>query len=216
MSLYNLVLKLVQTRALVFLILSHFWSGMLYGQLELSTGYAVNKNQADGLPLQVAYDLKIGNKVFTKPQFGYKYLYHFNDFVGATLKVTILEFHQTFSYELIKKRNYILKPNVGFNYRFYSWKGEMEPPYNTLPQRVYKIEFRDDRLRLSSFAPVAPTDGDYTDEYRVSNFGFSIQIQNQVRINNRIWLHITPFFEPDYDGTQNSGGCYIGLILKHR
>lgn len=199
----------------VLLFIFLFSGEIVYGQLELSTGYAVNKNLADGLPLQLAYDLKIGDKVFTKPQIGYKYLYHFNDFVGATLKVNILEFHQTFSYELVKKGKYILKPNIGINYRFYSWKGEMKQPYNTLPQRVYKIQFRDDRLRLSSFAPLTPTDGNYTDEYRVSNFGFSIQIQNQFRINNVIWLHITPFFEPDYDGTQNSGGCYIGLIIKH-
>lgn len=183
-------------------------------QLEITTGYAVNKNLADGLPLHFAYDFKIKNRFFTKSQIGYKYLYHFNDFVGATIKVSIWEFHQTLSYEVIKKKKYILKPNIGINYRFYHWKGEMKPPYNTLPQRVYKVEFRDDRLRLNSFAPVSANDGGYTDKYDVNNLGFSIQLQNQFSLNDKLWLHITPFLEPDYDGTQNTGGCYIGLILK--
>jgi len=183
-------------------------------QLEITTGYAVNKNLADGLPLQIAYDFKVKNKFFTKSQVGYKYLYHFNDFVGAEIKVSILELHQTFSFEIIKKTEFIFKPNIGVNYRFYSWKGEMKPPYNILPHRVYKIEFRDDRLRLNSFGPGTPTDGNYTDQYNVNNLGFTIQIQSQFRINENIWLHITPFLEPDFDGTQNTGGCYAGVILK--
>lgn len=185
-----------------------------FAQLEINTGYAVNRNLADGIPLQIAYDFKLKNRFYTKFQVGYKYLYHFNDFVGATLKVNVIEFHQTISYELIIKRKYILKPNIGLNYRFYNWKGEMKHPYNVLPQRAYQIEFRDDRLRLNSFAPITPSDGNYTDQYNVSNLGFTIQIQNQFKINNKLWLHITPFFEPDYDGTQNTGGCYIGIIFK--
>ena len=196
------------------MIVFFFLSEKVFGQLEITTGYAVNKNLADGVPIQFAYDLRIRDRIYTKPQIGYKYLYHFNDFVGATLKVNIIEFHQTISYELIKKKKYILKPNIGLNYRFYSWKGEMKPPFNTLPQRVYKVEFRNDRLRLNSFTPVTPTDGNFADQYSVNNFGFTIQIQNQFRLNEKIWLHITPFLEPDYDGTQNTGGCYIGVILK--
>lgn len=147
-------------------------------------------------------------RLYTKPQVGYKHLYHFNDFVGAVLKVSIFELHQTVSYEVIKSKNYIFKPNVGVNYRFYRWKGKMKPPYETLPQRGYKVEFRDDKLRLNSF------DNGYSDEYKVNNFGFSFQLQNQFKINEKIWLHVTPFLEPDYDGTQNSGGCYLGVIFK--
>jgi hypothetical protein len=174
----------------------------------MTTGYAVNKDLADGAPIQVGYDLKIKNRLYTKPQVGYKYLYHFNDFIEAVLKVSILELHQTLSYEVIKKNKYILKPNVGINYRFYYWRGKMKPPYNTFPQRVYILEFRDDKLRLNSF------DDGYSDEYRVNNLGFSFQLQNQFKINNKVWLHITPFLEPDYDRIQNTGGCYVGVILK--
>lgn len=201
--------------ALIILFITSFYSKNTFSQLEIATGYAVNKNLLDGSPIQLSYDLKISDRLYTKPQIGYKYLYHFEDFVGATLKVSIIEFHQTISYELIRKKNYILKPNIGLNYRFYNWKGEMELPYNMLPQRVYKIEFRDDRLRLNSFAPVTPTDGNYTDQYSVSNLGFSFQLQNQFRLNDKLWLHITPFIEPDYDKTQNTGGCYVGIIFKH-
>ena len=185
-----------------------FFISNAFSQLEITTGYAVNKNLADGVPIQVAYDLKIKNRLYTKPQVGYKYLYHFNDFVGAVIKVSIWEFHQTLSYEIIKKKKYIFKPNVGINYRFYHWRGEMKPPHNTLPQRAYILEFRDDKLRLNSY------DDGYSDEYRVHNFGFSFQLQNQFKINDKIWIHITPFLEPDYDSSQNIGGCYIGVIFK--
>lgn len=198
-----------------FLVLTLFYSFLsltVFSQLEVSTGYAVNKNLADGAPLQIAYDLKIKNRLYTKPQLGYKHLYHFNDFVGATLKVNILEFHQTFSYEIIKKKKYILKPNIGLNYRFYFINAEMAPPYNTLPQRAWTLDlFRDQkRIRLNSY------DGDGTrmDKRTVHNLGFSFQLQNQFYLNKKLWLHITPFVEPDYDGSQNTGGCYVGLIFK--
>jgi hypothetical protein len=195
------------------LILTFFVSNV-FAQWEVSTGYAVNKNLLDGLPVQIAYDIKVKERVYTKPQIGYKYLYHFNRYVGAALKVNILEFHQTLSYEVIKKNRFILKPNIGLNYRFYYWKGEMSRPYDVLPQRVYQIEFRDDRLRLNSFAPTIPTDGNYTDQYSVSNFGLTFQIQSQFKINKRFWVHLTPFLEPDYDGIQTTGGCYAGIIFK--
>jgi hypothetical protein len=200
-------------KRLIFVVLL-LWSSKAYSQLEITTGYAVNKNMADGPSLLLAYDFNIYNQLFTKSQVGYKYLFHFNDYVGATIQVSILEFHQTLSYEIAHNRKYICKPNIGINYRFYNWKGQMKPPYNSLPQRVYKIQFRDDRLRLNSFAPVANNDGNYTDKYSVSNMGFSFQLQNQFRINGKIWLHITPFLEPDYDGTQTTGGCYAGVIWK--
>lgn len=192
--------------ALLLYVLSY---SSAFAQWEFSTGYAVNKRDADGAPVHVGYDIKISNKLFTKSQVGYKYLHRFNDFVGATLKISIVEFHQTLSYELVKKRKYIFKPNIGINYRFYSWKGEMKPPLNSLPIRAYVIEFRDkEYLRLVS------TDAEYRDEYKVSNPGFSFQLQNQFRLGQKFWMHITPFMEPDYDGTQNTGGCYVGIILK--
>ena len=184
-------------------------------QLEISSGYAVNKSLADGAPIHLAYDFKLKDRLYTKSQVGYKYLYHFNDYVGATIQVSIFELHQTLSFQIIKKRRYILQPNLGLNYRFYYWKGEMKLPHNTLPQRAYKIEFRDDRLRLNSFAPTVSTDGNYTDTYRTNNLGFSLQFQNRFRLNDKVWLHVTPFLEPDYDRSQNTGGCYLGVILKN-
>ena len=180
----------------------------IFGQLELSSGYAVNKNLADGIPINVGYDIKIKNKLYIKPQIGYKYLYHFNDYVGAKIKVNIFEFHQTVSYQIIKKEKYIFKPNLGLNYRYYKWRGRMVEPLNSLPQRVYKIEFRDDKLRLNSFGT------GYKDSYEVGNLGFSLQLQNQFKINKKIWFTVTPFIEPDYDRTQNTGGCYLGIIFN--
>ncbi len=195
-------MKLFSTFLFCFFFLTSF------SQFELSTGYAVNKNLLDGIPIQVGYDIKIDNRLYSKPQIGYKYLYHFNDHVGAVLKVSIFELHQTLSYEVVKTRHYIFKPNVGINYRVYHWKGKMEPPYETLPQRVYRIEFRNYKLLLNSF------DNKYSDEYKDSNFGFSFQLQNQFRLRNKLWMHVTPFLEPDFDGSQNTGGCYLGVILK--
>lgn len=179
-------------------------------QWEFSTGYAVNKNDADGAPINLAYDFKIKNRLFTKSQFGYKYLYRFNDFVGAKLKVSIIELHQTLSYEVIKKRKYIFKPNIGINYRFYHWKGEMVPPLNTLPIRAWVIG-----LRNSEYFILESRDGKSKQKYDVNNFGFSVQLQNQFRLNKKLWMHITPFMEPDYDRSQNTGGVYVGAILKN-
>lgn len=185
-----------------------FFISKTFAQLEVTTGYAVDKNLADGPALQVAYDLKIGDRFYTKPQTGFKYLYYYNDFVGATLKVSVFEFHQTLSYELIRKKKYILKPNAGINYKFYHWKGAMSLPHNALPQRAWVIGVRDRKFILNSF------DGNYTNEYKVHNLGFTFQLQNQFMLNDKIWLHITPFLEPDYDGSQTTGGCYIGIIFK--
>lgn len=193
----------------LFVVAIALFHSAAFAQLEVSTGYAVNRNLLDGAPFQIAYDIRISNRLFTKPQIGYKYLYHFNDFVGAKLKVSIIEVHQTVSYEVIVKRKYLLKPNIGINYRFYSWKGEMVRPLNSLPIRAYNIEFRDERLSLVS------TDAEHRDHYKTSNFGFTIQLQNQFRLSDKISLHITPFIEPDYDRTQNVGGCYVGIIFNN-
>jgi hypothetical protein len=181
-----------------------------FSQLEISTGYATEKHLADGPALHIGYDLKIKNRFYTKSQAGYKYMYHFNDFVGATLKVSILEFHQTVSCQLIQRKKYIFKPNVGVNYRFYHWRGKMSLPHNTLPIRAWSIGIRDQQhFVLSSY------DGKYTNELTFNNLGFSFQLQNQFKLNEKIWLHITPFMEPDYDSSQNTGGCYVGVILKN-
>ena len=194
--------------SLSILILCFIFSGAS-SQLELTTGYAINKELADGAPLHVAYDFKLKNRLFTKSQVGYKYLYYFNDFVGATMKVRIWEFHQTLSYEVIKHKKYILKPNLGVNYRFYKWKGEMAPPLNTVPGRAWVIGTREEEHFI-----LESTTAGYYREYTPDTFGFSIQLQNQFRLNDNLWLHVTPFLEPDYDRYQNTGGCYVGIILK--
>lgn len=177
-------------------------------QFEISTGYAINRNLADGVPIHAAYDIKLKNKLFTKSQVGFKYLYRYNDFVGAKMKVTIWEFHQTMSYELVKKKKYIFKPNVGLNFRFYKWKAEMIPPLNTLPIRAWTIGVRE-----GNFILVSRTGENYK-EYSPNNIGFSLQLQNQLKLTDKLWLHITPFIEPDYDRSQNTGGCYVGFIFK--
>jgi hypothetical protein len=89
----------------------------------------------------------------------------------------------------------------------------MKPPYNTLPQRAWIIDrIRGNRIRLNSF----DGDGNKIDKRKINNIGFSIQLQSQFKINEKLWIHITPYLEPDYDGTQNTGGCYVGVILKQR
>jgi len=198
-------MKKIITTCLILLICN-----LVNAQWEFSTGLAVNRNLCAGLPIHAAYDIKLKNRFFTKSQIGYKSLNHYNDFVGATLKINIFEFHQTFSYEIIKHKKFIFKPNIGFNYRFYKWKGKMEPPLNTTPGRAWVIGIRNDkRFVLESNNP------DRQESiYEVNNYGFSFQLQTQFKLNEKLWLHITPFIEPDYDASQNTGGCYIGLILK--
>lgn len=195
-------------RTFLFVFLGCLISHSGFCQPEITTGYAVNRNLADGVPLHIAYDFKIKNKIFTKTQIGFKHLNHFNDFVGAKLKVYIWEIHQTASYEVIKRKKFIFKPNVGFNYRFYKWKGEMAAPLNTLPIRAWTIGVRGGNYILVS------RDSESKKTYTVNNFGFSFQLQNQFRLSDKVWLHVTPFIEPDYDKSQNTGGCYIGVILK--
>jgi hypothetical protein len=191
-----------------FTVLCFFLYGAAFAQLEVSTGVAINKQDALGPALQIGYDFRLNNKLHTKTQLGYKYLRHYNDYVDGTLKVQSLEIHQTVSFEFITRKTYVLRPNIGINYRFYRWKGEMNPPYDAMPQRAWVIGVRDKNLVLTSF------DGGYATSYRVHNLGFSLQLQNQFRLNDKIWLHITPFIEPDYDRVQNIGGCYAGIIFK--
>ena len=180
-----------------------------FSQLELSTGFAVNQGPAYGAPLHIGYDFKLANRFYTKSQLGYKNLYHFDDFVEAKLRTISFELHQTFSYEVIKKRKYILKPNIGVHYKWYEWEAMMVPPLNTLPGRGLHLGI-DNNKTLS----VRSTSEDYYDTYNVGSPGFSIQLQNQFLIKNRLWMHITPFIEPTYDRFQNTGGCYIGVIYK--
>jgi len=202
------LLTLVNFMRIPFIVVALFVTTAAVAQLEISTGLAVNKQDAVGFPIHVGYDFKVSNRFYTKSQIGYKYLHRYNDFVGATLNVSIWDIHQTLSYEVIKKRKYILKPNLGINYRFYHWKGKLDPPYNVVPQRAWVIGVREGHFVLNSY------DNGFSNEYQVSNPGFSIQLQNQFRITDKVWLQITPFMEPDYDRSQNTGGCYIGIILK--
>lgn len=92
----------------ILLLIFSCCSKTTFAQLEITTGYAVNKNLADGAPIHIAYDFKIKNRLYTKSQLGYKYLYYYNDFVDATLTFSIKELHQTLSYEVIKKRSIFL------------------------------------------------------------------------------------------------------------
>ncbi|MCW3073995.1 MAG: hypothetical protein JWP69_1064 [Flaviaesturariibacter sp.] len=179
-----------------------------FSQLEISTGVAVNKNDAMGMPVHAGYEFQISNRLYTKSQVGYKRLRHYNDYVGATLRVSIGEIHQTFSYQVVKRKRYIFQPNLGLNYRFYKWEGEMDQPYNALPQRAWVIGTREKNFVLNSY------DNGYSNVYKVSNLGFSLQLQSQFKLSDKLWLHLTPFMEPDYDRSQNTGGCYIGVIFK--
>ncbi len=185
------------------------WFSQASAQLELTSGLAVNKAIAFGAPIHVGWDIKIKNKLFTKLQIGYKHLFHYNDFVGATVRVNSLELHQTISYEVVRKKGYIFKPNGGINFRFYDWKVKMKPPLNTAPIRAWVIGITDEKTIIVSSTPEQAEDN-----YKAAIPGFSLQLQNQFRITDKLWLHITPFLEPDYDRSQNTGGCYVGVILK--
>ncbi|MGV3657146.1 MAG: hypothetical protein ACO1NX_04300 [Chitinophagaceae bacterium] len=178
-------------------------------QLEVSSGYAVNKALADGAPLHIAYDFKLANRAYTKTQIGYKYLHHFDDFVEAKLRTVSFELHQTFSYEVVKKRKYILKPNVGLHYKRYDWEAVMVPPLNTLPVRAMVMSIGEDKTLV-----LVSTSEGYYESYKTGSAGFSVQLQNQLLIKERLWLHITPFLETAFDWSQNTGGCYVGVIFK--
>jgi hypothetical protein len=196
-------------RILLLLTFSLLISTKSFSQLEISSGYAVNKEVADGAPLHIGYDFKLANRFYTKSQFGYKSLYIFDDFVEVNLRTTSFELHQTFSYEVVKKRKYIFKPNIGVHYKWYEWEGVMVPPLNTLPYCALVMSIGMDKTMVFT----STTEG-YYDTYKVGRFGYSIQLQNQFLIKDRLWMHITPFMEPTHDGSQNTGGCYIGVIYK--
>jgi hypothetical protein len=123
----------------------------------------------------------------------------------------MFEFHQTLSYEMINNSKFILKPNIGLNYRFYKFNASINLPYNVIPQRAFSVFYgRGDRVRLNSF------DGEGVKNFKseFSNLGYSFQLQTQFKLSNKYWLSITPFLEPDYDAIQNTGGCYVGIIFK--
>jgi hypothetical protein len=176
-------------------------------QIEFNTGFANNgKGNCFGPVFNVAYEIPFSKSRFAiKSQAGAKFLYANNDFIEATIRNTIFEFHQTFSYQVIRKKKYSLKPNLGVNYRFFEYKAKAKPPYNQYPIRNWYIEFRDRSLVISS------ADNRYEDTYRVNNLGFTLQIQNQFRLNEKLSLLVTPFIEEDYDGIQTVGGCYFGV-----
>lgn len=178
-------------------------------QLEFTTGFAINKANANGLPLHVGYDFRLANRFYTKSQIGYKYLYHFNDFVEAKVRTVSAELHQTFSFEVVKKRKYILKPNVGVHYKWYDWELVMVPPLQAGVGRAWVMSIgKEKNVVLTS-----TTDG-YYESYKVGMAGYTFQLQNQFLISDRLWIHVTPFLEPTCDRTQNTGGCYVGVIFK--
>ena len=71
-------MKTIFTTCLLLLL-----SNLSQAQWEFSTGYAVDGNLSDGMPMQIAYDIKLKNRFFTKSQIGYKRLKYFNDFVNS-------------------------------------------------------------------------------------------------------------------------------------
>lgn len=185
-----------------------------FAQLEFSTGYAVNKHLADGAPIHIGYEYALAGKFRTKTQSGYKHLYYYNNYIEATIRLDMLELHQTFTYPVLNKKKYILKPNAGINLRYYKAVAKIDPPYNAPPQRVWILRYTRNRtVRLNSYDDPTTTKEDI---YRVTNLGFSFQLQNQFYLTPKIWLHITPFIEPDYDKTQVTGGCYVGVVLKQK
>lgn len=196
-------------RILLLLAFSLFAVTKSFCQLEISSGYAVNKGPANGAPLHIAYDFKLANRFYTKSQFGYKNLYHFNDFVEIKLRTISFELHQTFSYEVVKRRKYIFKPNIGVHYKWYEWEGVMVPPLNTYPYRALVMSIGMDKTMV-----FFSTTEKYYEAYKVGRVGYSFQLQNQFLIKDRLWMHITPFMEPTHDGSQNTGGCYVGVIYK--
>ena len=178
-------------------------------QLEMSTGYAINKPRADGLPLHIGYDFKLANRFYTKFQAGYKYLDGFNDYVEAKVRTVSFELHQTLSYEVVRKRKYILKPNIGIHYKWYDWELVMVPPLSTGVGRAWVLSVGSDTTLVLTSTPQG-----YYERYKANRFGYTFQLQNQFLIKDRLWIHITPFIEPTYDRAQNTGGCYVGVIFK--
>jgi hypothetical protein len=154
--------------------LAFFTTTIACAQFEITSGVAVNRNDAVGFPIHLAYDFKIKDRLYTKSQVGYKSLHTYDEFVGANLTVDSWEFHQTVSYEAIRKKKYILKPNVEINYRFYHWKGKLDPPYNSFPGRAWVIGVRDGNFVLNSF------DNRYENEYRTNNLG----LRSKSKINS--------------------------------
>lgn len=180
-----------------------------FGQLEISSGFAISDGvKAMGAPILLGYDFKLKNRLFTKTQLDYKYLYAYNNFVMAKFILQVFGVHQTLSYELIKKNKYIFKPNVGINYRYYILNGEMTPPYEP-GRRGYHASDRNGNYRLTSY------DQGQKIERHTHALGFSFQLQNQFWITENLWMHITPFIEPDYDSDKMVSGVYVGLIFKN-
>jgi hypothetical protein len=199
-------------RILIVFLIAIFCNVSCYAQLEVSTGYAITRLGSSGAPIHLGFDFNLKNRLFTKAQLGYKKLYYYNDFVGATIRTRTIELHQTLSYQLVNTKGYILQPNLGVNFRFYKNVAKMLPPFNTGTQRAWVFSYRRDRkVVLTSYDG---SGGAREDFHKTGNLGFSIQIQNKFKLSENLWLHITPFLEPDHDRLQNIGGCYIGVVFK--
>jgi hypothetical protein len=180
-----------------------------FAQVELSTGFVSNNKGGKGVPIHLAYEFPLKGRLYTKSQVGYKAMFTRNTELDAHIKFYSIEVHQTFSFEAVKSRSYMLKPNVGLNYRFYHWKGKINPPYNTAVGRKWEVEVRNGKYVLQNFV------GRNVTQYQVSNWGYSFQLQNQFRISDKVWIHVTPFIEPDYDRVQVTKGCYAGVVFNN-
>lgn len=199
-------------KLLIYLFIFFFFTTEAYCQYEFATGFAVNRILAMGMPIQVGYEKKIKKNFYTKSQFSYKKMRHYNDFIDATFKARSIEFHQTVSHKVINNKKFIFQPNIGINYRFFKVVGEMHPPYNTLPIRAYRTgPYRD-----GSYFKITSYDTESKVVKTVNNLGFSFQLQCQFKLNNKLWLQITPFVEPDYDKQENTGGLYVGVVWNRK
>lgn len=177
-----------------------------FSQIEINGSYSANgKGDAHGPGINVGYEFNINKRLGTKSQVGYKSLKAYNDFIDATIQNKIVEFHQTILYRLINHKKYKLVPNLGLNFRYLDYVLKMNPPYNTLPIRAWVLGVRNKTLVISS------GDNRFEDTHTVSNLGITLQMQNQFKLNEKLWLLVTPIFEDAYDGAQGVGGCYFGL-----
>lgn len=196
---------------ILYLLISFSVCAGTKAQLSLSLPFANNgKGNVKGTGLRLAYEFHLKKRWSTTTQIGFKSLKAYNDFTENDLKNIIFEAQQTVSYAVVNNKKYVFSPHIGINLRYFKWSAKMRPPYNAIPIRQLAMEFRDDWLIISS------VDGLFSDSYEVANLGFSLQLENQFAISNRITLLLIPFIEDDYDGIQTVSGGYIGVKYKLR
>ena len=193
-------------------------------QWEISSGFAGNQADATGPVFHAGFEWRIKPRWSTKTQVGYKHLtFHdsgANEMTGPNLRYLSLEytlttlsweFHQTLAFQAVCTNNYMLKPNLGLNYRFFHWGGWMPPPSHPAlvgAGRGHRVDERggvgmDSELNKYSVSA-----------YHTHGLGVSLQVQNLFRISRKLWAHFTPFVEPTLDKCQNTGGFYTGVVLN--